>query len=93
VTSLFRFGGGGDNWRWQSVIFLKTVRQRNTIGVAVTLGIEIPERGLGDAGDEAADDDLDRQRVGFVGQGDVGVGDADDVVADDVGRFLKPPGA
>ena len=92
MTALLRFGGGGDDGVWQLVVLLQAIGQGDAIGAAVALVVEIPERGLGDAGDVAAHDDFDGQWLGVVGDGDVGVWHADDVVGQQVGRFLKPPG-
>ena len=93
MRSAGRLGGGGDDGRGQRVILAEAARQRDAIRFALTVFVERPERGGRDAGDVAADDDLDGQHIGLVADSDVGVRNGDDVVVDDVADLLEPPGA
>ncbi len=53
--------------------------------------VHAPQRRVGDTGDVAAHDDLDRQRTGGTGEQRVRVGNGDHVVGDHVGGALEPP--
>jgi hypothetical protein len=71
----------------------QAVGEVDAVRPAIALLVETPERGVGHAGDVAADDDLDRQRLRRPRDGDVGIGYVDNVIGHDVACLGKPPGA
>ncbi len=93
VLSLLGFGRRGDDWLRQGVIFLEARRQLQAVGPGHTLAVQCPQTGARDARDVAADDDFDRQGGGLVHEHDVGVRHGHDVVGDQIGRLLEPPGS
>jgi len=86
-------GGGGQDRLLQDGVLFQAVGQRVPAVVADPVSVVGPQGSAGGPGDIAPDDHLDGKHLAFPGHQDVGVGNLDDVVVNDVLRLLEPPGA
>ena len=85
-------GGGGDQVLPQLLVLLQAFGEVDTAVLADAVVVVRPERGGGRAGDVASHDELDGEGSALAADGDVGVGDGEDVIGDDVLGVLEPPG-
>jgi len=84
---------GGDHRLGERIVLAQARRQVEAVRARHPLAVQRPQRSGGDAGDIAAHDHLDGQRLRLAREGDVGIGDGDDMICDHIARLLEPPGA
>ena len=89
---LLELGRGRQDGLVELLVLLQPLGQAVAAEAAHALLVVVPGGGLGDAGDVAAHDELERKLFALAHDHDVRVGHVDDVVGHDVPRLLEPEG-
>ena len=85
-------GGGGNQVLPQLLVLLQTFREVDTAVLTNTVIVVGPERGGGRAGNITSHDEFNGEGSALAANGDVGIGDGEDVIGNDVFGVLEPPG-
>jgi hypothetical protein len=91
VCSGIGFGGRCDDCRGERGVLDEPVRELVSVDRARSVGVLLPQRRGGDPGDVPANDHFDAQRVCRATDGDVRVGNGDEVVGHDRTGAIEPP--